>query len=347
MKSWLKKWGTAETVILASNVAVLALFAIFAAVAGFSGDNLSAWISYYSQTFSGSFANFLYVAILFICLVAVVLVIWTLAKSFITKARDPLVVFLDAAKRSCDMLLIIPAILFISIAAVAMGEANEFAPARLQDVRVIGWEHAIFGNYVFAALGNIHYPAWLFTFIVFSFENMALFLIGIGILLSYVARNRFRELLVAFCVGILLMIPIWLIVPVLSPQDRFIDNVYALPIPAQITSALASYHPQQELINFFQSVRKEKVALPVLPTSTFPSAHVLWATIAGYYLFRARRPWRWLGWVALPFLLASTFGTMLLAQHYFMDVPAGFVIAAIAIWLADGMDNAKKKLKVG
>ena len=210
-----------------------------------------------------------------------------------------------------------------------MGEANMMAPARLQDNSVIGIEHAIFGNYVFAALGAIHYPHWLIVFIIWSFGNMALLLIVAGIIIAYIAPKNFRELLVAFCVGILAMVPLWIAVPVLSPQDRYIDNVYHLATPPSIAQAVANYHPQSEIEDFLKSVRAGKQGLPALPTSTFPSAHVFWASIAGYYLFRTKK---WLGWIALPLLLASTFGTVLLAQHYFLDVPAGMAIGAIAIW---------------
>jgi hypothetical protein len=353
MKFWLKNRGVAPTVILASMVAALALFVVLGAAGGFAGSNLSAWANYYGRSLAGSFAGFFYTAILFICLGAIALVIWSLGGAFLSiifpkwrrtgannnakAAADPREIFIAAARRSREMLLVIPAVLFVAIVALAMGEANMFAPVRLQDAVIIGLEHALFGNYVFAALGAIHYPHWLIAFIVFSFENMALILIGAGIVLSFIARERFRELLIAFCIGILAMFPLWLMVPVLSPQDRFINNVYHLPDSQQLALAVANYHPQPEIANFLQTIRTGKAGLPALPTSTIPSAHIFWAALAGYYLFRAKK---WLGWVALPFLLASSFGTVLLAQHYFLDVPAGLAVAALAIWLAHGATSA-------
>jgi len=374
-----------EIILLASIVAALVLFFAFGvavgSAGGFTGGSMMAWAHYYGNLLGGSFVGFIYWTILFVCLVAIMLVIWSLGGAFLEiifpkwgiwrrggdtksdtkndgskpgrrKKMDPRDFFLAAARRSREMLLVIPAILFITIVALAMGEANAFAVARLQDAMVIGWEHALFGVYVFAALGGgaIHYPHWLITFIIFSFENMALILIGAGIVLSFVAREQFRKLLVAFCIGILAMVPIWLAVPVLSPQDRYIDNIYQLPISppasASLAAAVADYHPQPEIAAFLQTIRTGKAGLPALPTSTFPSAHVFWAALAGWYLFQAdanarkqgRKTWRrWLGWVALPFLLASTFGTVLLAQHYFMDVPVALVIAAGAIWLASSV----------
>jgi membrane-associated phospholipid phosphatase len=348
----------AGVVIAASMVAALALFFVLGVLGGFAGNNIGAWLNYYGHTLAGSLASFFYITILFFCLLVITLVTWSLGKSFIVEffpklggaknkkeARHdkiPLDFFLTAIKLSGEVALIIPAILFVTIVALAMGEANAFAPARLQDLCVIGWEHAFLGNYVFAALGAIQYPHWLIIFIIFSFENMSLILIGAGIILAYAAVEYFHELLVSFCVGILLMVPIWLTIPVLSPQDRFINNVYHLPDPPALAAAVANYRPQAEIANFLQSIRKEKSDLPALPTSTFPSAHVFWATITGYYLFRARRSWllgNIIAWITLPFLVASTFGTVLLAQHYFMDVPAGIAIAAIAIWLADGIEK--------
>ena len=212
-----------------------------------------------------------------------------------------------------------------------------FAPARLHDALVIGWEHAIFGTYVFAALGNFHYWNWLLACIIFCFNNMAIALIVAGIILSYISLKYFHELLIAFCLGILMMVPIWLLLPVLSPQDRFIDNIYHLPDPSGIATVVANYHPQPQLEAFLKFVRSGKTDLPALPTSTIPSAHIFWAMLAGYYLFRAKR---WLGWIVLPFLIASSFGTILLAQHYFLDVPAGLAIAALAIWLARDVEES-------
>jgi hypothetical protein len=338
-----------EVVVIAASIAAAFVLLLLLGISGgFTKGGIVAWAVYYGHSLAGSFSSFLYVAILFACLSAICLVIWSLGGAFLAIAfprwakaqanglptKTPRDIFMAAFPRMPEMFLILPAVFFLTIVSFAMGEANMFAPAHLHDQLVIGWEHAIFGAYVFAALGAIHYPHWLIEFIIFSFQNMALILIGVGIFLSYVSRERFRELLVAFCIGILAMVPLWLMLPVLSPQDRFINDVYKLPNPPQLALAIADYHPQPEIASFLQSIRKDKTGLPALPTSTIPSAHVFWAAITGYYLFRARRPWRWLGWIVLPFLIASTFGTMLLAQHYFMDVPAGLTIAALSIWLA-------------
>jgi PAP2 superfamily len=360
MKQRQKKWNEAVVIIIASTIAALVLLVVAGVARGAadsSGGGLLPWLSYYGHTLSGSLADLLYGSILFFCLVIILLVIWSLGKSFLLlifpklrgklgvaaagdKSDDPRRVFLAAAKRSREMLLIIPAMLYITLLALVMGEANEFSRARLQDLRVIGAEHWLFGNYIFAALGSIHYPHFLIVFIIWSFGSMSVVLIGAGMVIAYLSPQRFRELLVAFCLGLLIMIPMWIALPVLSPQDRFIDNVYNLPMPPSIDVAVKNYHPQGEIADFLANVRKGKANLPALPTSTIPSAHIFWASIVGYYLFRTKK---WLGWITLPVLLASSFGTILLAQHYFLDIPAGVAIAAIAIWLAEGIGGSEKK----
>ena len=352
--------AVAPWILAASIVAASFWFVLFGLAGGFAGGSASAWVSYYIADSVGSITNFFYDAVLSVCLLVLLLVIWSFSRSFVVlffpkfstlkkgrgkvagKKQDaPRDFFVDIAKRSREVLLILPAILFVTVIALAMGEANAFARDRLQDAVVIGWEHALFGTYVFAALGAINYPVWLISFVVFSFDNMALILIGAGALLAYVSRRHFRELLVAFSLGILIMVPLWLTLPVLSPQDRFINNVYQLPQPPQVALAVESYHPSPQISAFLTAARAEKANLPALPTSTIPSAHVFWAALAGYYLFHARRVF---GWIALPFLIASTFGTVLLAQHYFMDVPAGIAVAALAIWLAHDVEPAYEKV---
>lgn len=343
-----------ELLLVASIIAALVLFVVLGAASGLAtGSGIAAWLHYYANDMAGSLKGFLYYSILLVCLVMIILVVWSLGGGFLSIVfpkvgkLDPRRLFRAALSRSYDLILIIAAIAFVTIVALAMGEANEFAPARLKDATIIGVEHAVFGTYVFAALGNLAWPHWLLAFIIFSFNNMALALIIVGIILAYAASVRTRELIVAFCIGILAMVPLWLLVPVLSPQDRFINDVYHLPTPSAVVApglatAIANYHPEPQLAAFLQSVRNDKAGLPALPTSTMPSAHIFWATIAGWYLFRAGRKWRWLAWLALPFLAASSLGTILLAQHYFLDVPVGLAIAAAAILLAHDFEAENK-----
>jgi hypothetical protein len=230
------------------------------------------------------------------------------------------------------LLTMLPAFLFIILLSFTLDGLNGLDRARLVDAALLGPEHALFGGYVFVALGSIHYPAFLIRFIIFSFENMSGILLLSAFLLAYFSMRLLREQVASFCFAMILMVPLWFAFPALSPQDRFVDNVYHLPIMANIAVAITAYHPGPQIADFLASVRAGKNGLANMPTSTMPSAHAVWAVLAGFYLFRAKK---WLGWIALPFLAASFIGTVILAQHYFLDVLFGLAIAAFAIWVVE------------
>lgn len=126
------------------------------------------------------------------------------------------------------------------------------------------------------------------------------------------------------------MLPLWLMFPALSPQDRFIDNVYRLDVPVSIGEELSLYVPDVQVKQFLTEIRadKEESSSPFMPTSTMPSAHIVWIILIGYYLFKTRIIF---GFLSLPLLLLSGFGTVFLAQHYFVDVIGGIFIAGVAI----------------
>jgi len=123
----------------------------------------------------------------------------------------------------------------------------------------------------------------------------------------------------------------WLVFPVLSPHDRFIDNIYKLPVSTTIQRYVENYQPQQEIKVFLEGMRESKEGLGVLPTSTFPSAHVAWAVLLVYYAWRLQPM---LGLIAFPFAALSSLGTFLFAQHYFVDLPAGILVSVFSIWIA-------------
>ena len=224
--------------------------------------------------------------------------------------------------------VVVPAFFLIFLTSFVLDGINAVDRFRLTDISFLNIDHALLGGYAFMVFGSVPYPTFFIQFIIFSFENLVGGLILAAFLLAYINMHVLREMIAAFCFCVLLMVPFWVAFPALSPQDRFVDNVYHLSIPSQIAAAISTYHPNEQIAAFLAGVRVNKNSLADMPTSTMPSAHAAWAVIIGYYLFRGKK---WLGWVALPFLLASTAGTVILAQHYFLDIWAGILVAAFAI----------------
>lgn len=225
---------------------------------------------------------------------------------------------------------VIMSILFLSFALAAFNQLNV---GRLKDELLVGWDKELTGSYPFIAFQNPLYPEWIINSIKFSFFYLPVILIFFGLYLFFFYRDRFREMAAAFCLSLAVLLFFWELVPALSPQDRFLDNVYSLPISADIRqNILTNHHPQQSLVLILEKARKMKTEDlgGVMPTSTFPSAHVVWAAFLAYYAYRLRRA---VGLLLGLVAFLSMAGTVLFAQHYFVDVPAGILVAALSIFI--------------
>ncbi len=234
--------------------------------------------------------------------------------------------------RALDTLkLVIPILLFLILFPYVVGSINSINRYRLIDNQLAALDYLLTGTYPFLSLGSMKLPPWFVKAIIFSFVNLPFFLVLLAFLSYRKNKLVFSKYAVAFFGSIMLMIPIWLTVPVMSPQDRFIDNVYNLKTPESVERGVESFHPQPGLKSFLPRMRKSKAGLSVMPTTTFPSSHAAWATIACIYMFETSVA---AGLVLAPFLLLSTLGTFFLAQHYFVDAPAGILVGLVAVILS-------------
>ncbi len=219
---------------------------------------------------------------------------------------------------------------------LALGQLNVFNKNRLQDELVARLDILLTATFPSLSLGFIHYPSFFVKAVDFSFLYLGGILGIFGVYLFQFHQKLFREAAGAFFLGLTIMFMGWIFFPALSPHDRFIDNVYNLPVPGEIQEYLEQYHPQEEISAFLERIRNSKKNLERFPTSTLPSAHVAWAVLLVYYSWRLHP---WLIAVAGPFALLSTFGAVLFAQHYFIDIPAGVLVGIISIWIVKLMGN--------
>jgi len=356
MKAFLK--DRLNLLTYGSVAALLFFFVVFSATHGGFGAGLSSGSTrFYVETMGRSLAYIAVVAIDFAAIFLAFLAIVSNLKNFIGlfKGRRyvPTMLGGTSLKATCRngaktlwraIVVVAPAIVLMIVMSLVLDGMNVVDKARLLDVRILGLEQSFLGGYGFTVFGSVHYPTWLARFIVWSFESMSGLLLVAAFIVAYVREEILRELVASFCFCMILMVPAWFLFPALSPQDRFVDNIYHLPETAMIAAAVSQYHPVAPIADFLTSVRAEKSGLADLPTSTLPSAHAAWAVLVGYYLFRARR---WLGWIALPILIASTAGTVILAQHYVFDVPVGILIAAFAIFLVSTVAKKETENVIG
>jgi FAD synthetase len=235
-----------------------------------------------------------------------------------------------ASEMKWGIRIAIPILLDLFLVSYLIEWVNVVNWGRLIDPLLASADRWLTGTYPFLSLEMIPFPSWLIRAVEFSFLNLAAFLVLGAIIIFFKNKKIFSKYVFAFFAGTLIMIPIWLLVPAMSPQDRFIDNVRQLPDPPAIAANLENFTPVPEVKNFLTEMRTAKAGLTDLPTTTFPSAHAAWATIAFLLLLEASPI---AAALFSPFLLLSTLGTFYLAQHYFVDAPAGIIIGIIAVWL--------------
>lgn len=300
---------------------------------GYSAQSL---LDYYSRFNS---EVFVWSIVFLIVLFFVRITVWWLNAA--TKGLDPAVVFSrENAKHAFrdfleflrNLLLIgIPSILALYALTLALGELNVFNTSRLRDEFIFQLDVFLTQTFPSLSLTSFQYSGWFVEATRVSFDNIVAAFALLGAYLFQAKHKLFREAGGAFFLGLMIMFIGWTLLPVLSPHDRFIDNVYNLEISSQAQGYVNNYHPQEEIVSFLQKMRESKEGLSVMPTSAIPSAHVAWAVLLVYYSWRAHR---FLVLVALPIAVLSTFGTVLFAQHYFIDMPTGIATGVLSIVIA-------------
>jgi len=224
--------------------------------------------------------------------------------------------------------LAFPVVISLLLQAYIVGAVSEASRSRLVDETLLQWDRVLTGGDPFILLQSFPYPGWFEWSVIASYAGLGAALIIFAVYCFHSYRDIFKEFAAAFTVCSLIMLAVWIAAPALGPQIRFIDNVYNLPIPASVGVALENYRPDGRVRAFQEEIMKTVGKSSNAPISTMPSAHVAWALLAGWYAFRASRK---IAVVFAPFLILSSFGTVFLAQHYLVDIPAGIAAGALAI----------------
>jgi membrane-associated phospholipid phosphatase len=84
----------------------------------------------------------------------------------------------------------------------------------------------------------------------------------------------------------------------------------------------------------FVSTRRTPDSYFLMPPAAMPSLHI---AHAAFFVWMLRRISRGLSLLALPLLLWFMITAVGLAWHYLLDLPAGFLLAAIAVALVTRM----------
>jgi len=168
------------------------------------------------------------------------------------------------------------------------------------------------------SLEAIHAP-WLTELLAYAYATM--FFLPLAVLLVLHARRRDRELrhvALSLQLAFYLGFTIFLLVPARSP-----DVVYDF-------TPLVGHGFYEASMNAWRS-------LQAVTYDAFPSMHTAISTLALVHAFRLRmRMWI----VMLPIVVLLQLATLYLRQHYFVDLIAGWTVAALAIGGATLLERA-------
>jgi hypothetical protein len=196
--------------------------------------------------------------------------------------------------------------------------------------------------YAFHALGA--YPVLEEAVLLAYSELMVLIGILFGALFAFHPRLLRQFVLAIFLCG-LFALPIWTILPSVSPHHLYRKNILDITIPVDVQDALERHPPSPRLADFL-----EKSDLYWLdpsgqfyPVSANPSMHMSWAIVVLVYSLAfaswAGRKLSWSGpqllWalLVLPWFILNGIGTIYAAQHYAIDLVFGGITALLAVWL--------------
>jgi membrane-associated phospholipid phosphatase len=136
--------------------------------------------------------------------------------------------------------------------------------------------------------------------------------------------RRFREFLLAvLTIGILGSIG-YALVPAVGPAMAF-PELFRNPLTSTLHGPITTV---------MDAARA--------PRDAFPSLHVGVSTLVLWYGGRLSK--RWLSLLAL-LVVANWISTIYLRYHYLIDVFAGWLAAAIAVWLAAQLLNVEERIK--
>ena len=236
----------------------------------------------------------------------------------------------------CTLYWIIGIFAFCYLLVVGLGLLfHMFAPPEIAQVsrEMMQIDHALFGGYPVYALQFLGHIPLITPLIVYAYLYTPLFLGIIFLMLLFFRVRLFRHFFLTTTFAFFLCFPLWYMFPALTPNEMYRYNLFALTIPSDIKSeALA--HPAGPLVETMMTnietiwIDPDRTTIAV---STMPSMHVIWGievALFGYLLIR-----RYALFFAL-YCCLNILGTMLLLQHYAIDVIVGALVGAVSLLFA-------------
>lgn len=194
-------------------------------------------------------------------------------------------------------------------------------------------DRTIFGFSPPFALNDLVQSQTLSTWIVQSYLQLLIIAGCTTLVLLFRNTILFRKYLLAYFIAFIISYPFWYVFPVLHPDYMYRANVLQVEIPEDIKHIVQTTHFLPSMTKQFDELAKIWVDSEnrFLPISNFPSMHAALGIITAAVLIEM---WFPLAIIVIPWLVLMLTGTMLLLQHYAVDVMLGIVISSVALQCA-------------
>jgi len=236
--------------------------------------------------------------------------------------------------------------IFLGMIIILLGLLAVLLRGKFIDSLLMDMDNKLFGFYPF--LGSYYQVELLLKiipFLIFGYLFLGS-MMGITWIILYFNKERklFSEYIIAMTLAVVIALPVWMIYPANSP--RHLNNIYNPQrisqiynkVDEDINNTINGNELDVRIFNFHENIGIGRD--DVIPISTIPSMHVVWALLILYYLYRFNKRTIFL---TLPWNFLSTFGAVYLGQHYFMDVIASFPVAIAVIFITNVLVKMEKK----
>ncbi len=196
-------------------------------------------------------------------------------------------------------------------------------------------ENAVFGTWLplwFQSSGNVAKPFFdmLGPLLVLAYTSLVFVMGSFLVIFLATSSRRCYEMILAFCISIIISLPFWYGFPVLRPLDMYVDNITDTVLSSEIRVMTENYAPNANLAAFLDRVRAFRSPRH-FDLTNFPSMHVAWGIMLMYFAMEISL---WWGVVMVPYALLNTVSTVYTLEHYGLDALAGAVVILLAIFLA-------------
>ncbi len=210
-----------------------------------------------------------------------------------------------------------------------------FAPPEIAEASrdMMQVDHTLFGGYPVYSLQFLGHIPLLTPLIVYAYLCTPFFLGIIFLMLLFFRVRLFRQFFLTTAISFFLCFPLWYLFPALTPNEMYRHNLFSLIIPDDVRSeALA--HPPGPLVETMMT-NIETIWIDPDGTSiavtTMPSMHVIWGMEVALFGYLFRRRYRI--FFSL-YCVLNMLGTMLLMQHYAIDVIVGVLVGLVSLSIA-------------